>query len=84
MTYQNGRNPNTLNVSLQVVGEIAPHLLTLSPVTGLLLAAVRAVPKTAAPLEVLATHAANIRNDLLHTTKYNAKKGKKFTLFVTY
>jgi hypothetical protein len=72
-----------LNVSLQVVGEIAPHLLALSPVTGLLLSAVRAVPKTAAPLKVLATHAADVRNDFLHRIQYNEKIGEKFNIVLT-
>jgi hypothetical protein len=65
-----------LNVSLQVVGETPPHLLSLSPVTGLLLAAARAMPKAAAPLEVLATHAANIGHYLFHHSNITQKKEK--------
>jgi hypothetical protein len=55
-----------LNVSLQVVGETPPHFLTDGSVAGFLLPAVRAVPETAAPLEIFAAHAADICHDFLH------------------
>ena len=54
------------NISLQIIGETPAHLFALCPVLCLFLATIRAVTETAAPLEILTAHAADIGNSLVH------------------